>query len=237
MLETKLRAPLPAGPWLIVAPRLQDVVAGMGGAFMLARRRGMRVNVVLLDASEAEIEAAGQLLRDGIATAPADTCKVHALDVLSAQAGAPAASPDSVRRLTEAVASIEFRSVFFPSPWSGDDASRTVFALVRECLHDTGSEIAGYGFETTRQIPINALVDISDSVDDKRRLLELLQARALFEGHIEVPLALSRTRTLDLPARISAAEGFLAMDRTLDPTLAGRLQQLPALSTPPPDGG
>jgi glycosyltransferase involved in cell wall biosynthesis/LmbE family N-acetylglucosaminyl deacetylase len=219
-IEPRLAENLPEGPWLIVAPRFQDVVAGMGGSLLLALRRGLRLTVVLLAGSEAETAIASELMCNGtgaISEQPAaGACNVLGLSLIERRDGLTAASPASVRRLAQVMRSIQFHSVFYSSPWNLEPASRLAAAIVRESLSCGGCAADAYAFETTRQSAVSTLIDISQTFTHKRQLLELLQARALVHGCIEVPLRLSQERTRKLPTVSIAAEGFSTQGVALD---------------------
>ena len=195
-------------PSKLVAPRLEDVAAGICGCVLLAHRTGAKVATLLLAAIEADFNSAWEPPPCWMSCVPAQAAaRVCNLRGLAEQRdGVTTANVARVDRLAQAPRPLEVHSMFSLSHCAPDCASRPAATMVRAVLGVSSHALeAWYAFETRLCRPVSAPIYINERFTTKR---ELLRARALLSDRIEAPLALVQERAQNLTVGTVAAEVF-----------------------------
>jgi len=195
--------PLPAGPWLVLAPHPDDEIFGMGGALVLARERKIPVEIVFVTRGELAGDPAVRT-REALQVAEAlQVREVYFLDL-----------PD--RKVYEHLNVLafklknfftkKFKTIFMPSffEFHPDHRATTWAGLA---VAPAFKEI--WLYEITRQGEVNRLLDISEVFEEKRALIKVYASQIKQNNYFEVVKSLNKARTYTL-SEVKYAEGFFS---------------------------
>lgn len=206
-------SPLPAGPWLVLAPHADDETFGMGGALLRARDEGVEARVVVVT-DGAQGGAAADLVRTRREEArrAAAMLGLAGLECWDEPDRGVADGPPLRARIAAAVRERAPAAVFFPGPFEfHPDHRATAFAAwsALAVLAGEGMRPQPVAYEIGAQSPANMLIDTTAQVPEKRRVMAAYASQNSENDYIELSLALDRTRAFTLlPRGVTHAEGF-----------------------------
>lgn len=163
----------PPGPVLCLAPHPDDETIGCGGTLALHAARGDEIRVVVVTSGEASAAGGAQLgaRREAEAAAACGILGVGEPELWGLPDGAVADHVNALARRI-AAAAVGCAAVYAPSVL---DPHRDHLA-VNAALARAGADVDVYGYEVWSPVPITAVVDISESIDVKRRALAAYEA-------------------------------------------------------------
>ncbi|MEA3436425.1 MAG: PIG-L family deacetylase, partial [Thermodesulfobacteriota bacterium] len=201
---------LPEGPYLVFAIHPDDETIGMGGTIALASQKDISVTVVVItDGAEsgetrvmqvearaaADLLGVNELIFLGFSDRQVDSLNLAALDILNLinKTGA--------------------RTIFLPSPLDYHPDHRAVTSYVGSFLQENRKAFSGeiWFYETMRQTEINRLIDITLTVEKKKKALNVYENRLREKAYDELCISINRIRAFTLPAEVEFAEGFWAV--------------------------
>lgn len=203
---------------LVLAPHPDDESLGCGGSLIRHRRRGDPVKVVFLTDGAQGDNNDRLAQNDYVARREAEAQRACAILGVTDLAfwrlpdRGCRDDPPAVRRLSELLAEYRPALIYVTSPFEFHPdhriAARLAWRAVRETLHD--AQIAFY--EVNRPFLINALIDISEQVEQKRRACNAYASQMANVPYTELALSVNRFRTLTVAASCSHAEGLFVVD-------------------------
>ena len=205
-------SPLPSGPWIIVAPHADDETFGMGGTLLKAKQQGIETHlVVLTDGSQGgKIDDLVEVRRQEVRKA-ADLLGIASLKNWSEPDRFLETNSEIVTRVTELILEISPQTVFFPGPLEIHPDHRAACALVWKALQKAKISAqlpTPISYEISVQNPINMLIDITQQIDDKRKIMQSYVSQNKENNYPELVVALDKGRTFSLPKEVKFAEGF-----------------------------
>jgi len=199
-------SPLPAGPWLVLAPHPDDETLGLGGSLARARQKGLEVHVAFISDGEG---AGDPFLRRQEA--------LSALKILGVQDFSFWNLPDrKIFRHFNAFALkffslkiTKFKSIFVPSLFEFHPDHRAVAWMTLALLKALSWSGEIWFYEISRQGEVNRLLDISPFIENKKRAILCYKSQLSQNAYLEISLALNRARAYTLTHKnITYAEGF-----------------------------
>lgn len=207
-------APLPPGPWLVLAPHPDDETFGMGGAIALAVAAGITVHIIVLtDGALGGQDIEHQHLvavREQETQAALACLGVVQVEFWREPDRGLVPCPRLIQRLSTYMASASqpFASVFFPSILEPHPDHRAAAVLAWETLRQLNFPAQPIGFDISVQGVSTLLVDITPVMAQKLAAMRCHASQEAQRPYLERILALNRSRTWSLPAEVLYAESF-----------------------------
>jgi|GEM_PF-734344 len=252
-------APLPQGPWLVLAPHPDDETFGMGGAIALAVAAGITVHIIVLTDGALGGEGIDPqhlvAVREQETQAALSCLGVAQVEFWREPDRGLVPCPRLIQQLSAYItsASPTFASVFFPSMLEPHPDHRAAAVLAWETLRQLNFPAQPIGFDISVQGMSTLLVDITPVMAQKLAAMRCHASQEAQRPYHERILALNRSRTWSLPTEVQYAESFNVLspsDRPLEQVWlslaqhwAAGLQWFPvaeptvSVQTPPTSGG
>ena len=193
----------------------------MGGALLKAAQSDIETHVIVLTDGSLGGDSA-----DLVATRKREVQQV--CEILSVNSLECWDEPDRglkptvqlVDKVKNTIAKLKPAVVFFPAPFEPHPDHRATMAIVWQALRElhasgelpqTLQQAAAY--EIAVQSPINALVDITGNIEDKRRAMGIYASQNAENDYPYLVEALNKGRTFSLAHEIRYAEGFFRLSR------------------------
>ena len=203
---------LPPAPWLVFAPHADDETFGMGGTLLKAKKQNFETHlVVLTDASKGGGAENLVEVRLNEAHAAAVSQGIDSLHTWSELDRSLEPRSDIVTRASELIQKISPGTVFFPGPLEIHPDHRAASALVWKALQKVKLNMEPpipISYEISVQNPINMLIDITQQIEEKKKIMQIYASQNQENNYPELVVALDKGRTFSLPKEIKFAEGF-----------------------------
>ena len=203
-------AELLPGPWLVLAPHPDDETFGMGGAIALALRQGISVDIIILtDGALGGIDCGDLVVTRERETRAAVAALGNALVVFWRYPDR-GLEPTSalVTQLADYIQAGHFAAVFFPSVLEPHPDHRAAAVLAWEALRRLNFPARPISFDISVQGPVNRLWDITPVIGLKIAAMRCHYSQEAERPYLRRILALNRSRTWSLPAKVKYAESF-----------------------------
>jgi LmbE family N-acetylglucosaminyl deacetylase len=126
----------------------------------------------------------------------------------------PARAPEIVARLAKLLAEFKPDGVFVPFFFDQHPDHRYANHLLARALPESGLELAKvtvYAFETWAFVPPALVIDVTDVLAEKKRLVSLYRSQLALTPYLDLVDQLARPRAALAGPRSQAAEFFLPM--------------------------
>lgn len=202
-------SPLPQGPWLVFAPHADDETYGMGGALLRAKAAGIETHVVVLTDGALGGEASDLVaIRQAEVQQAARELGLAGLQCWDEPDRGLAASSALVAKTAAAIRQSGAAAVFFPGALEAHPDHRASAQLVWLALQSLEALPRAYSYEIGTQNPINTMIDTTDVIGDKARVMKCYNSQNTENNYEDLVLALDKGRTFTMPAEVSHCEGF-----------------------------
>jgi LmbE family N-acetylglucosaminyl deacetylase len=202
---------LPSGSWLVFAPHADDETFGMGGSLLRANWLGVSTRLVIMtDGAQGGSQADLVQVREDEARRAAQLLGCSAVDFMKEPDRGLAPSASLARKLADLIEAAAPGLVFFPGLFEPHPDHRATALLVWDALKLIAPERrpVPVSYEITVQSPVNVLVDITDWMVQKQKVITLYHSQLQENRYLELSAALNKLRTFTLGATVEHAEGF-----------------------------
>jgi N-acetylglucosamine malate deacetylase 1 len=203
---------LPEGPWLVFAPHADDETFGMGGSLLLASLQNIETHVVFVTDGALGGEGDHQALvekRIQEARTATDALGVTSIYFFAEPDRGLQVSDRLCDKISELLAEIKPRSVFFPTPMEYHPDHRVTTELVWKSIQSLeGFTGDAYAYEISTLAPINLLIDVSAVAAAKYEIIKGYASQLTQAKYLALVQAIDTARTFSLPMDRIAAEGF-----------------------------
>ena len=203
---------LDRGRVLVVAPHFDDEVIACGGTLIQHKRIGSEVAVVFLTdsggLSQSEYRRKeNAALRKKETEAVAETVGYEIAGMLDHLDGRLPASTDLLsKQLVEILKSWKPDQIICPFPTDGHEDHQAAAAAVATAARRSGFKGTIWAYELWSTLWPNALVDITNAVEEKRQAIHLYASQQNSLDYASAILGLNRYR--GLPVKIPYCEAF-----------------------------
>ncbi|MEW6446146.1 MAG: glycosyltransferase [Pseudomonadota bacterium] len=205
---------LPRGSWLVLAPHADDETFGMGGAILMAARKGQDVDVLIMtDGARGGNKTDLIHIRENEARAATQALGCRHVDFMNQPDRSLPISQILIDEVSRHMADRDYAAVFFPSPIEPHPDHRATAQLAWEALRKTGFKSQPISYEISLQGPCNTLIDISSVKDEKCSIMRLYASQLDQNNYIDRIIGLNAARTWSLPKEVTHAEAFYRWDR------------------------
>ncbi len=205
-------SPLPKGPWLVFAPHADDETFGMGGSLLKAKEQEVETHLVIL--TDGSLGGEGDDLiqvRLDEARRAAESLGINSLQTWSEPDRSLAPSQEIIDKASSLILKVLPSTVFFPGPLEIHPDHRAAAVLVWKALQKVklrGKPPTPISYEIGVQNPVNMLIDISQQIAKKKKVMEIYVSQNKENNYPELVVSLDKGRTFSLPRDIEFAEGF-----------------------------
>ena len=202
---------LPPGPWLVLAPHADDETFGMGGTLLLARAAGIATQLlVMTDGAQGGKSADLVNVRQQEVQVAAGMLGIQGVQFFGEPDRCLQVNDTLVTRLVELIRASNAATVFLPGLYEPHPDHRATALLAWSALNrlDAGQRPRAVAYEISVQNPVNRLVDITEVMAEKRRVMEIYLSQIGVNNYIQLVEAMNKLRTFTLPRRVEYAEGF-----------------------------
>ena len=205
-------SPLPSGPWVVFAPHADDETFGMGGTLLKAKKQGIETHLVVLtdgarggvaddlvEVRRREVQQVAKIL--GFRSLQCWSEPDRFLDIRTAL----------IEKVRDLILDLKPKCVFLPGPFEIHPDHRAAALLVWSALtiiKPKEKRPEPFAYEIGVQNPINFLVDVTEQIGDKKKVMALYESQNKENNYPELVLSLDKGRTFSLPDRVEFAEGF-----------------------------
>ncbi|NOQ14329.1 MAG: glycosyltransferase [Methyloprofundus sp.] len=229
---------LPEGPWLVLAPHPDDETFGMGGSILLALAAKIIVDVIFLtDGRAADLDDKELTTkREKEAKLACQQLGIRNTLFWREIDRELSTSQHLINRLSDFVAKHQYTTVFFPSPQEPHPDHRITAVLAWESLRQLNFTARPVSYEISLQAHTNHLIDISQVISQKEKIMACYVSQMGSNHYIERILGLNQSRAWSLPLSVSHAEAFYAWpkeDRPLNALLLSVASQQYSLQALP----
>lgn len=207
---------LPEGPWLVFAPHPDDETFGMGGSLLLAREKNIDVTIIFMtsggwsDVHDVENHSMAELIRKREAEA-INVCrhlKVNSYEFWHESDREINATLKLAGMVSKSIKKYKAKSVFLPAPTELHPDHRRTAELVWRASRTNHRSTNYYTYDIGTQSPVNLLIDITSTLEQKQRLMLMYVSQVKDSPYIKLVNSLDIARTFTLPQDTLAAEGF-----------------------------
>lgn len=203
---------------LVMAPHADDECFSCGGSLVQHRGAGDAVKVVILtDGSKADFEGKYHkedyiLKREEEAKKACEILGVTDIEFWRNPDRNLESNIDNINRLCDLINEYKPSLIYVPSPLEFHTDHRAAADIVWRAIQKVQSKCLIAFSEINTAIRVNSLVDITDSVDTKRKACDSYVSQLDNIPYTDFALALNRYRALTVSAKCSYAEGFFILD-------------------------
>ena len=213
---------LPPGPWLVFAPHPDDETFGMGGSIALAARQGIQTSVIVL--TNGALGGDSALRREEMHQA-AEHLSISEVIFWDFPDRGLWQAEISQKRLQEAIITQGPQTVFLPSFLEFHPDHRATTARILPLLAAFGYQGRIWLYEITRQSETNALVDISQTVQNKVAAISCYTSQLNQYAYQNVVLGINQARSLTLGLGTTHAEAFWVCGQRTGPDIAREMEE------------
>lgn len=202
---------LPAGSWLVFAPHADDETFGMGGSLLRAHWLGVATRLVIMtDGAQGGTQSDLVRIREDEARRAAQLLGCSDVDFMREPDRGLAPAAALSRKLADLIQEVNPGLVFFPGLFEPHPDHRATALLVWDALKLIAPEQRPIpvSYEITVQSPVNLLVDVTDWMEQKQKVITLYHSQLQENRYLELSAALNKLRTFTLGAAVEHAEGF-----------------------------
>ncbi len=183
---------IPDGPYLVFSPHYDDETLGMGGTIRLASDKGIEVIVIFVTDGSAggnpkkrikEAECASSILR------------INSIEHWAIKDREVFFNRDLIWSKTEKILRIKtFKTLFLPSFQEFHPDHRYLTLYVLDFLKTYSPSQAVWLYEISRHGEANALIDITDVIEDKERAIDCYLSQLDQNAYKDLSFAINRAR-------------------------------------------
>ena len=121
-----------------------------------------------------------------------------------------------ITKVSDLILKISPGTVFFPGPLEIHPDHRAASVLVWKALQRvkiSAEPPIPISYEISVQNPVNMLIDITQQIEEKKRVMDIYVSQNQENNYPELVLALDKGRTFSLPKEIKFAEGFFKYEK------------------------
>ena len=208
---------LPPAPWLGFAPHADDETFGMGGTILKAKEQDLETHLVVLTDGSKGGEADDLVeVRESEVRKVAQSLGIASLQTWSEPDRSLEPNDQIITRVSNLILKISPGTVFFPGPLEIHPDHRAAAALVWRALQRVKVSEAPpipISYEISVQNPINMLIDITQQIDEKKKIMQTYVSQNQENNYPELVVALDKGRTFSLPQKVKFAEGFFRYEQ------------------------
>jgi len=225
---------LPSGSWLVFAPHADDETFGMGGSLLRAHWLGVTTRLVIMtDGAQGGSQADLVSIRADEARRAAQMLGCSHVDFMQEPDRGLAPSAPLARKLADLIHDVNPGLVFFPGLFEPHPDHRATALLVWDALKLIPPEHRPIpiSYEITVQSPVNLLVDVTNWMVQKQKVITLYHSQLRENRYLELSAALNKLRCFTLGATVEHAEGFCvfspgAVEKSLQELMVEKIGEL-----------
>ncbi len=210
-------SPLPKGPWVVFAPHADDETFGMGGAILKAKEQDLKTHLVVLTDGSQGGKADGLVeIRLNEVQKAAKSLGIDSLQTWSEPDRLLEPRDEVITRVSNLILKISPGTVFFPGPLEIHPDHRAASVLVWKALQRvklSAEPPLPISYEISVQNPVNMMIDITQQIEEKKRVMEIYVSQNQENNYPELVLALDKGRTFSMPKEVKFAEGFFKYEK------------------------
>jgi len=197
---------IPKGIWMVFAPHPDDETFGMGGTLLKAKKENIEVNlVVVTDGAKGGNPQARKLETQSVAK----QLNIKETFFLNLSDSELQYNEKNCQTFSKLITKIKPDFIFSPAlPTEIHTDHKTTTSILIRAIQLSKIKIELYTYEISNQSQINTLVDISNEITEKLKLINLYKSQQKKNNYLEHIKALNKARTYTLPENITFAEGF-----------------------------
>jgi len=200
---------------LVLAPHPDDETIGCGGTLVLHALAGDPVRVIFLT-NGAKGDISGRFdretyirIRQQEARSACACLGITDIEFWPFEDRELYRTEFTVKMLMDQIATYRPELIYAPSPFEFHPDHRAASSLGQRVMANCNARTELMFYEVNQPVQVNRLVDITPVLDRKKQALRCYQSQLQERPYDDISLALSRFRSMTLPAETTHAEGFL----------------------------